>query len=298
MGLKSVFDTMKRGGLILNKLEEYQLTKQDADNDRAFNVNAPSAIGGCLRERYFSRLGRPCNRISARTQRIFDNGSHVHLRLQEDLREAGILLMDEVPVFHPYYQIQGHTDGILKLDNDELAVLEIKSINSRGFETLKKEHDDHRVQGLCYLYCLEEHRNSLHDEYKTRQQFAFSRKEREKIYATMYQHLKDGRKHTRQEKIDFQVGLHTELDSILYYAKKPLTKVVFLYEDKNSQELKEFVVSTEDSGARETIEKMIAECKEINKCLMIDKVPARPRGAKKGFGECRWCSFADECFVV
>lgn len=297
MSLKSVFDTMKRGGIV-SRLEEYQLSKQDKDNDRAFNVNAPSAIGGCLRARYFGRKGLSRDRINARTQRIFDNGTHVHLRLQEDLKNAGILLMDEVPVFNSYYQIQGHTDGILQLDGDELAVLEIKSINSRDFEVLKKEHDSHRSQGLCYLYCLEEHRNSLRKEYPRRQSFAFSRSIRKKVYATMYQHLQGGSKFTREEKIDFQVNLHLELDTILYYAKKPLTKVIFLYENKNTQELKEFTVSTEDEGAEETISEFLEECKELNQCVLIDQVPNRPVGMRKTEAPCRWCSFKDDCFVV
>ena len=96
MGLKSVFDSMKRGGYVIAPWEKYLLAKQEEDNDRKVNVNAPSSIGGCLRARYYARTGKVGGKVPARSERVFNNGTYVHLRIQNDLKEAGILLMDEV----------------------------------------------------------------------------------------------------------------------------------------------------------------------------------------------------------
>ena len=298
LGLKSAFESMKRGGYVVSPWESYLLTKQEEDNDRRLNINAPSSIGGCLRSRYYSRMGYGKEKFSARTQRIFDNGSSVHLRIQNDLYHAGILIMDEIPVFDNSYLIQGHTDGIIHLSGKEIGVLEIKSINSRGFSELHSEKEEHRYQGLCYLHCLEKHRVYLREKYKTKGNFLLSRNSRRKFYASMYDHLKSGSKFTKDEKVEFQVKLHMKLDNLLWECSIPITKVVFLYENKDTQDLKEYVVSTRDNGAKEIIDTILSECAYLNKCVSTKVLPPRCEGAKKSSNVCRWCNFKDECFVV
>lgn len=299
MAIKDVFDTMKRGGYIVKRWEEYLLKKQDKQSDRALNVNAPSMIGSCLRARYYSRLGYPVARISAKAERIFNNGSYVHERIQKDLRNCGILVMDEVPVFNDHYRIQGHTDGIIRLSDDELGILEIKSINSRNFSDLKGAKTEHIAQGLTYLFCVENHRKLLQKAYETSSEFAFSwETERKPIYSAMYAHLQDGSNHSRTEKLNFQLELHRELDCILYHLDKPVTKAVFLYECKDNQELKEFVVDSTDDKAKAIIDDILTECEVLNECVRNKEVPPRFEGAKKNTGSCRWCSYQDACFVV
>ena len=299
MGLKSAFDSMKRGGYVVAPWEKYLLAKQEEDNDRKVNVNAPSSIGGCLRARYYARTGKVGGKVPARSERVFNNGTYVHLRIQNDLKEAGILLMDEVPVVDLDYNIQGHTDGILKLPNDELGVLEIKSINERGFNELHSEKIEHRYQGLCYLHCIEKHRKELFEEFGSRNvRFILSRTTREKNYAKLYQHLKGGRKFTKDEKIAFQTSLHLSLDSLLISCEKPITKVIFLYENKNTQDVKEYVVSSNDEGAKDIIETILEECSILNYDVENNILPPRIEGARKSCGACRWCDFKDECFVI
>lgn len=301
MAIKDIFDTMKRGGYIVQEWEKFLLKKQDKNNDRAHNVNAPSQIGNCIRARYYARLGYPSARISAKAERIFNNGTYVHERIQKDLKECGILLMDEVPVFNDFYKIQGHTDGILKLDKDgkELGVLEIKSINLRNFTELKSTKSEHIAQGLIYLYCLENHRKFLKASFKTSYDFACSwKEERMPIYSAMYSHLQNGSVYTLQEKLNFQLQLHRDLDAILYYLDLPITKVIFLYECKDNQDLKEFVVDSNNPESQEIIQKILDECSYLNKCVEDNKLPTRIEGAKKNCGSCRWCNYQDECFTV
>lgn len=83
MALKSVFNAMKREGYIIKDLDLYLLSLNEEDNDRAIDVNAPSQIGKCLRQRFYARTQaeRDSNAIDARTRRIFDNGTKTHERL-------------------------------------------------------------------------------------------------------------------------------------------------------------------------------------------------------------------------
>lgn len=297
MALKAVFSAMKREGYIIKDLDLYLLSLNATDEDRAIDVNAPSQAGVCMRARYYARTGAPRDggAVDARTRRIFDNGTKTHERLQEYLLKQGMLLMDEVPVHNYEYNIQGHTDGVLKLSASERGILEIKSINSNGFSSLKDAKEEHRRQGLIYIFCLEERRKYLQSTYKTRASFDKSLSKRMKEYEKLYQHLQDGSKFTREEKIAFQCNLHANMDSILYDTRVPITKVVFLYENKDTQDLKEFTVSSLEASAKNILAETLDEYSALNEYVEDGEVP--PRCAKnKSDPACRWCSFKTECW--
>ena len=297
MALKAVFSAMKREGYIVKDLDLYLLGLNATDEDRAINVNAPSQAGVCMRARFYARTGAPRDgaSVDARTRRIFDNGTKTHERLQEYLLSQGMLLMDEVPVHNYEYNIQGHTDGVLKLSASERGILEIKSINSNGFSSLKTAKEDHRRQGLVYIFCLEERRKFLQSTYKTRVAFDKSQSKRMKEYAKLYQHLKDGSKHSREDKINFQCELHNRMDSILYDTKVPITKVVFLYENKDTQDLKEFTVSMNEATSKAIINEVLTEYSDLNDYVNRGEIPARC-AKNKSDPACRWCGYKTECW--
>lgn len=299
MSLKSAFATMKKEGYVTKPLDQYLLGLNDTDADRAININAPSSAGGCLRARYYSRVGaeRDGSTIDARTRRIFDNGTHFHLRTQEYLLKAGVLVMDEIPVHNSDHEIQGHTDGLIKVTARELAVLELKSINSKGFSELKEAKPEHRRQGLIYLFCLEEHRVYLREKYKTAESFKKSAMKRRATYTKLYSHLKDGNKYTREEKLKFQVGLHMKLDKILWETEEPITKAVFVYENKDTQDMKEYVVSTNEASAKNILRDELKACKTVNECVRTHDVPEREGQGRSDY-VCRWCAYKNTCWVV
>lgn len=297
MALEFLKENMKKKGIIA-RLDNYLLTLQKEDNDRAFNVNAPSQIAVCKRARYYARTGEGTKTsYSARTQRIFDNGTYFHERTQKYMLDSGILLLDEVPVLSEEYNIQGHTDGILDL-GDEFAILELKSINDNQYSGLRSgEKPEHTLQGLVYVYCIESHRKFLREKYKNKLLFKLSRSKRAKEYEQYYQHLKGGSKHTKEEKIAFQVGLHLRLDDLVFTCEKPITKVIFLYENKNTQDLKEFVVDSTTPENQEKIAEILEGCSYVNNCVETGTVPPR-EATRKSDSICRFCSYKDECWVL
>ena len=56
MSLKDLYKSNKREGYIVPALDAFLVSRVDRDQDRAFNVNAPSSAGRCLRSRYYSRV--------------------------------------------------------------------------------------------------------------------------------------------------------------------------------------------------------------------------------------------------
>jgi hypothetical protein len=297
--LNKLFDTLKSEGLVTKDLDLYLLTcSDDDDNDRALNVNAPSSIGKCLRARYYSRTlsEKDSGMINPRTRRIYDNGKYVHKRIQEYLLKQGMLLMDEVPVINEQYNIQGHTDGIVARGS-ELIVLEIKSIKMENFNELKDAQPEHKKQAHSYLFCLEERRKYLRATYKNDVAFLKSGKERSKYYESFYQHLKDGEKYTREEKIAYQVGLNMKKDKILFKCAEPHTKCSILYECKNTQNLKEYLTSSKDATAKMEIKGILEDCTYLDRCVKDGTVPER-EGTSKSCKMCHFCDFQNKCWVV
>ena len=296
MSLNSMFQAMKREGYVSAPLDRYLFQQANKPNDRAVDVNAPSQAGRCNRANFYMRKQYENDgNIDPRTQRIFDNGTYTHERLQAYLTDMELLAMDEVPLINDEYNIQGHTDGFLDLDN-EIAILEIKSINDNQFNQLKDAKEEHKRQGLIYLYCAEERRQFLHRTYKTEKEFNDSFETRYRYFEFHYQHMKDGSKYTREEKITNEVLLNMLSDNILFHTKTPITKVIFLYENKNNQELKEYVL--ERNVTTEPILKEVLDDYEfLNKCCDNNELPPR-EGTSKSCSVCRWCGYKSECWIV
>lgn len=295
MALNNVFKSIKNEGYVIRPLEKYLLSLSAKDSDRAIDVNAPSQAGTCLRSRFFARKGYSVDGpIDARTRRIFDNGTKTHERLQEYLKAQGILLCDELPIYNAKYNIQGHTDGLLDLGKEK-AILEIKSINSKGFKDLIGAKPEHRRQGLIYLYCIEHRRQELHQKYKDIEEFNECLYTRKQAYKKHYRYLKSGHKYSKSEKINFQCHLHCVLDSILMQTEKPITKVVFLYENKDTQELKEYCISSKEKDAKEILSNVLEEYAYLNKAIANNMIPPR-EGSSKSCNTCRWCNYKLECW--
>lgn len=297
MALKALFSVMKKEGYVIKDLDVYLLGLNSVDEDRAVDVNSPSQAGTCLRSRYYSRIGATRDEMSIdpRTRRIFDNGHKTHDRLQGYLLDQGMLIMDEIPVFNEDYQIQGHTDGLLKLTSTEKGVLEIKSINSRGFNSLKSAREDHIRQGLIYVFCIEERRKYLREKYKTKEEFEKSLDDRMMEYEKLYPHIKSGRKYSKEEKIMYLCLRHARMDSILYETKVPVTKAVFLYENKDTQDLKEYTVSSTEPSSKVILAEVLEEMDVLNAHIRDDEVPERPVNNPSD-SLCRWCSFTSVCW--
>ena len=286
---------MKKEGYVTAPLDQYLFEQANKPNDRAVNVNAPSQAGKCNRANYYMRKQYEGDgSIDPRTQRIFDNGTYTHERLQTYLLDMELLFMDEVPLINDEFNIQGHTDGFLNLI-DEVAILEIKSINDNQFGQLRDAKDEHKKQGLVYLYCAEERRKFLHRTYKTVEEFNASWETRYRYFEFHYQHMKGGRKYTREQKIRNEVMLNMLADNILFYTEKPITKVVFLYENKNNQELKEFVVER-NLTTEPILTEVLSDYKYLNECCQDDVLPPR-EGTSKSCAMCRFCGYKNECFI-
>lgn len=214
-------------------------------------------------------------------KRVFDNGHGLHARMQRYFQMQDLLwgrykrptgYREGVPEYEWHFgfppklqsgkidptweyaevklrnfdrNVLGSTDGVLRIKGHSAHgfeygkwVLELKSINSRGFSWLPESHtaggekDFHRSQGLIYLDCLEYERRL-----GTEGWWAGS------------------------EGFDFWM--------------QPVEGVIFLYEDKDCQEMKEFILPYSE----EAVEQFFATVEgRMQEALVY----------KNGTGERRW----------
>jgi hypothetical protein len=118
----------------------------------------PSALGGCLRATWFAYLNAPGQRPSGddpvRTYLTFEQGTYIHVILQNLCARAGILVEREITIQNAKLRTLGHADAVIKIEGVKY-VLEIKSSNSRNFMLLTKEpKHEHKMQLHDYMRCL------------------------------------------------------------------------------------------------------------------------------------------------
>jgi len=118
----------------------------------------PSGIGGCLREGYYHYLKtvKKPERLPARIQLVFDQGSSIHEIVQKWLgKSQRFFSAHEVNVWVPTLEVFGHVDTVMiEMASMYAFMVEVKSINSDGFNRIARPKSEHRAQANLYLGLL------------------------------------------------------------------------------------------------------------------------------------------------
>lgn len=156
MSLKNLLKTFKDTRILIPALDRHLLALNgERPGDGWIH---PSGIHGCLMVQYMNMLKCPFEEnIEPNLRRIFNNGDHVHLRLQKYLLDAKLIKRNkydpvskcEFPFINKKWRVRGTCDGLLTRRD---AVLEIKSINQRGFSGLGGPKAEHLWQGHLYMW--------------------------------------------------------------------------------------------------------------------------------------------------
>jgi hypothetical protein len=275
----SLFSIMKGSNCPLTTaIDSYLLTEKD-DEGRKHGFNSPSGIKDCVRSLYYVRKFYDCtNVIKPRTKRVFHNGKDVHTRIQNCLIKSGLLLQEEPPVFNAELQILGNADG-LALINGHLGVLEIKSINHCEYVGLIEPKPEHIKQASIYMYCFETIRQAMQSEDFCGEELA------NKYYLSLDKSLKVKERKSRKQSFLKMLNLIED------YKTTPIDSIDFLYENKNTQEIKEFIVYWDESIMQEIKSKYTF----LNECIAKNRIPDRPEGSTKS-GSCKNCKYKGVCY--
>ena len=118
----------------------------------------PSALGStCDKYLYASFNGLlPWEDLDPRIKRIFDVGASLEDRMDKYFTKMGIVKAREMPLKMDSPPISGRLDFLIYHPTRGEVVLELKSINDRGFKELKSSpKHDHFIQLQIYLNMLD-----------------------------------------------------------------------------------------------------------------------------------------------
>lgn len=140
----------------------------------------PSSVGRCKRQVAYQMLGYPGKPIPGRNLLIMDNGTYFHERMEHTFKRMGIMIAPELALKDEELRISGRSDAIVwnwlkkePVENDaivelktldgnvvyngpqsDVLIVELKSINNKGWEKLPKTLPkmEHRMQLQLYMY--------------------------------------------------------------------------------------------------------------------------------------------------
>lgn len=123
-----------------------------------------SSIADCPRKIIFSMMNLPLDKYkrsgsdTAKGYKLMGMGTYIHGYIQEHLIELGYLpendLEEKKRLVDEEYLFSGHCDGVLDIEGTRV-LLEIKTINSRGFAYITQPKQEHYYQAQAYMHFLE-----------------------------------------------------------------------------------------------------------------------------------------------
>lgn len=116
-----------------------QDNKEKYENNKENQKIYPSSLYKCSRQILYEMLGYKKEMPDPRIFMIMDNGNYVHERYEKLFKEAGILIASEAPIKDETLRISGRIDAIISV-NDVMAIAELKSANSKTFESMRKSN--------------------------------------------------------------------------------------------------------------------------------------------------------------
>ena len=280
-----------KGGRIIPPVQR-MLMKSAGDVERDTAHVHPSEVAKsdwCSRRANLRISGAEPNKKSSNTsskmEMVFQEGHDIHHKWQEWIRYAdgldligrwqcdrcgedwfgedkdycplckdALLSYKEVPFHSEEFHMMGHADGIVKVDG-EAVLIEIKSI---GMGTLMFED------------------RKLHDAYVNG----------DKTIAEVWRDIKRPfPSHMRQGQMYLWLAN-------LQYPLLDIREIIFIYDFKPTQEVKEFSVKANVDLIADRIE----DIKAVAQTVGTDKIVDRPEWASLGGNTCASCEFSNACY--
>jgi CRISPR/Cas system-associated exonuclease Cas4 (RecB family) len=128
-------------------IDKFYLDQQKSKEQTRFYI---TDAGKCGRAIFFKFKNAPREKLEARLLRLYERGEYLHRNIISILIRMGILVASEVNI-PAQEMIAGRADAIVSLNN-ELYLVDIKSINSMIFRNLDEPKEENVAQLQLYLH--------------------------------------------------------------------------------------------------------------------------------------------------
>lgn len=130
-------------------IDKFYLDRERSKNREQTRFYITDA-GRCPRSIFFKFKRAPKEEMDARVLRMFDHGDYIHRLILNALFSLGLVRSSEINT-PPQKVISGRADAVLSWEN-ELYVLDIKSMNSFLFKNLSQPKEENLDQLQLYLH--------------------------------------------------------------------------------------------------------------------------------------------------
>lgn len=134
-------------------IDDYLIEKAKEKRDYGEYWSASSA-GYCMRKNIFDRLGVPPVTEDARKQRVFEVGHIFHEWAQRVTKDAGVSVAQEETLIDDKLMVKGHYDDLIKNKNNDLVLIDYKTVNSRSFAYKKDKMSHYHTMQLGTYLCM------------------------------------------------------------------------------------------------------------------------------------------------
>lgn len=200
-------------------IDKFYLDRQKDREQHHFYI---TDAGKCPRAIFFKFKKVPREEMEARVLRMFDHGDYIHRLILNTLFSLGIVRSSEISI-PPQEIISGRADAIITLNND-IYIIDIKSMNSMVFRSLTQPKEENIDQIQLYLHFFK------------------------------------------------------------------ISKGILLYVNKDTQELKEFLVQYDEIRSQA----LLADLSNLKVKIDSDVIPQRIPGYPNEW-QCQYCQFKEIC---
>ncbi len=200
-------------------IDKFYLDKEKEKEQHHFYI---TDAGKCPRAIFFKFKNVPRTKMAPEVLRMFDHGDYIQMQILNSLFSLGIVRAAEVKI-PPHELISGRADAIVTLNN-ELYVVDFKSMNSLVFRNLQEPKEENVNQLQLYLHFFK------------------------------------------------------------------IPKGILLYINKDTLELKEFLIEYNPA----LVEKLLKELTELKEKIDANIIPARIPGWPDDW-QCQYCPFKEIC---
>ena len=233
----------------------------------------PSSAGMCSRRIVYQMMGFPGDDPDGRLLLIFENGNYYHNRIETVLGNTGLLIAPELSFKKEEWRISGRSDAVI-------------------YNFLPHESSDNIITLTEPIYQLDDSGEAVRDEdghrIETGTKTLFTGPDNDIMIVELKSISDSGFKY-----LDRTGGKDTHKKQLQLYMYLTGIKIgMLLYENKNTQEMKEYILPYDPVLAQEVVDQIIL----VNKCVDEGTFPDKEYD-QLSF-ECRYCPYSNICWPI
>lgn len=124
---------------LIKTIKNY-IYNNEPDEPRKY-IGASSIGKPCMRQIWYSYQGETVQKREPESQITFEIGHRLEEMMLDYLKKSGVIVICQGKFYqdNSVFQLQGHVDGVITIDNELRAILELKTAKESSFNKFKQK---------------------------------------------------------------------------------------------------------------------------------------------------------------